>query len=115
MEKEESIIDTSITRLYRICVGSTLNIKDDGLSIWNSNVIILCGNDGKSTGNCTFAGGSHQISIEPISSNTTLGDIKIQGITFTSVNDSNVIIDNPFYIDEGVITIRDCIFRVSCV
>ena len=91
------------------------------MSIWNPNVIILCGDDGNSVNNCTFTGGTFQIEIYPEyledSNNVSLSleNILVQGITFTNVSEENIILygNNDGEDINMDVTINDCLFHVS--
>ena len=134
MAAERKVTDTSIPRTYKMCSNSiatianynyeTFTFEDNALkalSIWNPNVIILCGDDGNSANNCTFTGGTFQIEIYPDdladSNNVSLSleNILVQGITFTNVSEENIILygNNDGEDINMDVTINDCLFHVS--
>jgi len=129
MDAEDKITDTSINRVYKMCAGTTIKIAkydydekefqgigQKALSIWHPNVIIMCDDLGESNSNCVFTGGTFQIEILSANaydneySSSSLGNIVIQGFTFTNVTDENVLMYNSDRADANIV-IKDCVFR----
>jgi hypothetical protein len=74
-----------------------------------SNTIYSCGEDGKSSNNCTFSGGQYQVYHSLVSYNreNKVG-VVIKGITFDRSIEGGLILVAP-----GDITFIDCVFSVS--
>ena len=125
-----SSVDISIPRIYRMCNNEIAEISDfdydtdtfdnrkgkvEALSIWNSNVHIICGIY-KNDNNCTFTGGTFQIRIFSKTEN-----VKIQGFKFTDVSEANILVygadvETTELLPPGAsILVKDCHFFVSIV
>ena len=135
MNAEMDIFDVSIPRIYRMCNNeiaeiNTFNYDDDtfdnepgkfdALSIWNSNVHIICGIH-KNNNNCTITGGTFQIQIIPKAESEPVTNIMIQGFKFTDVSEVNIVVYGANVEKSGLsppgasILIKDCHFFVSKV
>ena len=98
---------TNRTLPFVLCPGSTFDFSslaaDDVLGI-KSNSTIICGEDGKSSDDCTFTGGT--VILEPTDTDTSMiSGGRIQGITF----DNAPVQSNQV---SGDIALVDCIFKV---
>ena len=138
MKAEMDVIDTSVTRTYRVCADTTIDVKEydwdtssyvgpgnPAVSIWNPNVRIICGDNGNVEDNCVFNGGSFQIDVVGADAiNETLPilpleNISIEGFSFTAVSEANIIVFGTDVTDmTGVdigasVLIKNCLFHVS--
>jgi hypothetical protein len=70
--------------------------------------VFMCGEDGKSSNNCTISGGAFHVlsSLENFSENIV--GVALQGLTFDDGNDAGILLAAP-----GDVTFIDCIFQVS--
>ena len=116
-EKLVSLGSTSqIPRFYYMCNNNILNINNSrALSIWNPNVNILCGENGKRENNCTFTNGDFHIVVgsefvEYAHTSTRIDNFTIQGFQFTRALEGNILSNNAMGVS---MTIKDCIFLVS--
>jgi hypothetical protein len=72
------------------------------------NVEYLCGEDGKSSNNCTLVGGRFQLFSIPPDWQESIENVILRGFTFSSAINNAVLIANA-----GYVLIEDCIIRVS--
>jgi len=113
-DKEIVLEDTSVPREYHICPNSVFEMETNPLDIIHPNFTVMCGDDGKSSNNCTFKGGLKQIQMSQVNitsskPHASLENITIQGITFTSSTGSNIQV-----LEDGLpvhFTVKDCIFN----
>ena len=132
MDAEEIVVDTDQPRTYRMCNNTTIEIssydyeegKMNTLSIWNSNVNIVCGDDNNFHNNCTFKGGTIQIDIferNPKLNPTTVENVRIEGFTFTNASEANIKVYGSDVEETGrsppgaSLLVKDCRFTVSCL
>lgn len=138
MNAEELVIDTSIPRTYRMCNDTIVRISSynydqskfndeeseiKALSIWNSNVNIVCGDDKNYDNNCTFIGGTFQIEVLeqniPFFKHATVENIRIEGFTFTEASEANFKIYGSDVEKTGrsapsaSVFVKNCRFTVS--
>jgi hypothetical protein len=74
-----------------------------------SNSVFQCGEDGKSSNNCTITGGEYQVFHDFVAYNReNKVNVVIKGLTFEDAVGGGLIMAAP-----GDITLIDCIFRVS--
>jgi hypothetical protein len=74
-----------------------------------SNSIFQCGEDGKSSNNCTIYGGEYHVFHElPSYNRESKVNVVMKGLTFVNATGGSVVLAAP-----GDITFIDCIFRVS--
>jgi hypothetical protein len=74
-----------------------------------SNTIYSCGEDGKSSNNCTFSGGIYQVShMFTTYNNENKVGVVLKGITFEKAIETSLLLVAP-----GDITFIDCVFSVS--
>lgn len=126
-EKKVSVFgDTSKTRKYIMCDNGVLkkgfktNTKKDNqdgvleLPIWNPNVHISCGINGKRENNCNLVGISIKVvradTIDDTYETLATDNVSIQGFTFTGASDGNIFSDNSM---GAKINVKDCSFYVS--
>lgn len=123
---EEAVVNDSVLRIYNLCPNTTyevdtefddndvpVNGKQRPLIFGRSNMIVLCGTNGRSENGCILTGGVYQAAFEPSIFGTTapLRNVLVEGLTF-SQRDNSTQIPNVFALITGEITLRDCIFSV---
>jgi len=116
-QAEVDLDDDDKLRIYVLCPGTTFQVATSWagsyqpingqipFNIFNSNIHIICGADGKRENNCTLEGGTYQLSITK-----TVNNVLFQGITFRGNHDeSNVIAAG------GDVSFSDCVFEENAI
>merc|ERR1711957_428719 len=135
-DAESSVTDVSTPRTYRICNNAVAKInawndenevfdddmgKMNGLSIYNSNVNIICGNDEDEIKNCTFDGGTFQIEVYSKEYYVSVKNVNIHGFKFIHASEENIMIYGADVEKTGLdplgasIFIKDCVFLDNAV
>lgn len=116
---EEELTDDTELRVYKLCPHTTYDLADsfepDGtarngqhpLLMGRSNILVQCGDDGKSEDDCVLRGGLFQLGfLDEFETGRPVENATIRGITFQQALSMNVLIQHT-----GDLTIEDCIFR----
>ena len=116
---ERAVEDTSITRLYVLCPGTTFDIGvwteegeiDDGQPFiaLRPNVIYQCGHDGSRMNDCILKGGDFGLaSYDGVYDgiNEIVSSVEIRGLTFESQNLFSILLKSA-----GDITFTGCAFK----
>lgn len=119
-ESELAVTDDTQLREYILCPDTTYEIANnfengepkDGqypISIFRSNVHVLCGFDGNSNNNCVLEDGHVQLGYyDKFNTNATLTNTAVKGLTFTKARYMNIEAQA-----NGDLTIHDCVFKVG--
>jgi len=112
--------DSFIPDEFILCPNSVFDIGStprddvlcckDGMSplYGEANSRILCGEDGKSSNNCTLRGGAVQFSSVFANVKHPIESMQVSGVTFEGATLSSIFLGNV-----GDVTFKDCIVKVT--
>ena len=138
MSAEELVTDESKPRTYRMCKDTVAIINEydydkngfvekerqmNGLSIFKSNVNILCGDKDDNNAFCSFTGGTFHIII---GNNTDdkekpIENVQIQGFKFSKASEANIVLNGGDVEQTGssrygsIVLVKNCHFTVRFV